>query len=256
MDLHCHLDLYRGPKKIVDEIARRNLVVFSVTTTPSAFRKTRLLSAHVPTIHTGIGLHPQIVADRFRELDQISKHIMEADFVGEIGLDGGPEYRGNWLQQIEVFTRSITEAERIGGKVLSIHSRRAANDVLKVLAEHAKESTPILHWFSGTLRELEDADQLGCWFSVGPAMLSGNKGRLLLKSMPKDRVLLETDGPFTQQGGQPYMPWDAERICPEIIAEVWREPLSSVKSRLAENLELLLKRMSANYPSKNPCHQC
>lgn len=47
-------------------------------------------------------------------------------------------------------------------------------------------------------RELERAVALGCWFSVGPAMLAAEKARGLARAMPKERVLTETDGPFAK----------------------------------------------------------
>ena len=50
---------------------------------------------------------------------------------------------------------------------------------------------------------------MGCWFSVGPAMLSGKKGRALAAEMPQNRALTETDGPFAQFDGQAARPWAA-----------------------------------------------
>jgi TatD DNase family protein len=60
---------------------------------------------------------------------------------------------------------------------MSIHSRRAAGAVLDRLEGHTGAGSPVLHWFSGTKRELERAMKLGCWFSVGPVMLQTEKGR-------------------------------------------------------------------------------
>src|SRR3546814_10842246 len=64
-----------------------------------------------------------------------------------------------------------------GGRVISLHSRRAAGEVLDAIESIRDAGTPILHWFSGTGRQLDRAIDLGCWFSVGPAMLRTEKGR-------------------------------------------------------------------------------
>jgi len=56
--------------------------------------------------------------------------------VGEIGLDGSPQYRKHWNRQTEVFVRALTAAERVGGRVVSIHSRRAANEFVSCLEQH------------------------------------------------------------------------------------------------------------------------
>lgn len=244
MDLHCHLDLYERPTEMVREVSRRGLVVFSVTTTPSAFARTREMSNEVASIYTGIGLHPQIVHQRFAERKQLYKLIDTADFVGEIGLDGGSEFKHSWGMQMEVFTEAVITADRFGGRILSVHSRRAAAQVIKVIETHGGASTPIMHWFSGTLRQLNQAIALGCWFSVGPAMLRGSKGRTLVKSMPKDRVVLETDGPFTMSDDRPYRPWDAGEICPIQIAEVWGLSEAAANKQLASNLRNLLPLMN------------
>lgn len=243
MDLHCHLDLYECPSVIIEEVSRRGIVVFSVTTTPSAFLKTKQISDGVPSIYTGVGLHPQIAHQRFAEREKLYELIETADFVGEIGLDGGPEYKQSWDKQLEIFTRAVITANRVGGRILSIHSRRAASQVMKIIEVHSGVSIPILHWFSGTMRELHEAIELGCWFSVGPAMLRGSKGRTLLKNMPRDRTVLETDGPFTTKDDRPYLPWDAEEICPAVIAEIWGISETEAKKQLASNLRDLLLLM-------------
>jgi TatD DNase family protein len=71
---------------------------------------------------------------------------------------------------------------------MTIHSRRAATQVLDALEAHKSAGTPILHWFSGTKRELDRAVSMGCWFSVGPGMIYGQKGRDIVKMIPRDRL--------------------------------------------------------------------
>jgi len=114
--------------------------------------------------------------------------------------------RGSFTLQETTFTRILQHCADAGGKVMSLHSRRAASGVLDALEAYPKAGTPILHWFSGTARELDRAVRLGCWFSVGPPMLASSKGRALAAAMPKERMLTETDSPFTQVRGAPLMP--------------------------------------------------
>lgn len=246
MDLHCHLDLYPSPAEVVQEIDRRNLTVFSVTTTPSAYLKTKALAEHSKSIFTGIGLHPQIVSQRFGELNQIERHIERADFVGEIGLDGGPEHKNSWDKQVTVFRKALELAETAGGKVLSIHSRRAAEPVITELLKGNGNNTPILHWFSGSKKQLNAAIEAGCWFSVGPAMLAGAKGRELLAKIPLDRVVLETDGPFTQKNNIPYKPWDALELCQPILCDIYEITAIEAEENLSRNLAIILEIMRKN----------
>jgi TatD DNase family protein len=119
--------------------------------------------------------------------------------------------------------------------VLSIHSRRAATPVLNHLEEAPDAGIAVLHWFSGTKRELARAVSLGCWFSVGPAMLTNGRERALVAQMPPDRVLTESDGPFTQIDGRPAFPWDVDGAV-RALSEVWNLELLGVQGRLDDNL--------------------
>jgi TatD DNase family protein len=220
IDFHCHLDLYPDPHAVVRECVARGLYVLSVTTTPSAWAGTAALARNAPRIRTALGLHPQIAHERKGELPLFERLLPEVRYVGETGLDGGPEYKRHWQDQVATFTRILELCEKVGGRILTVHSRRAARSVLDTLAAHPSAGLPILHWFSGTPPELTRAADLGCWFSIGPAMLAGEKGRALAARMPRDRVLTETDGPFAQLDGRTALPWDAEQAI-TLLAEVW-----------------------------------
>jgi TatD DNase family protein len=100
---------------------------------------------------------------------------------------------------------------------------------------------PVLHWFSGSLRDLDRGIRLGCWFSVGPAMLAAEKGRVLAARMPRDRVLTESDGPFAQLNGVALMPWDVGRAFHE-LGEIWSLSPDEVEQNIYRNLKSLLQR--------------
>ena len=80
---------------------------------------------------------------------------------------------------------------------------------------------------------------MGCWFSVGPAMLRGAKGRRILEELPTARVLPETDGPFAMNGSSPYMPWEAISIAPTVAA-TWNVTAEEVRQQFLNNLSHLL----------------
>jgi TatD DNase family protein len=105
--------------------------------------------------------------------------------------------------QLDVFHEVLEHCSRSGGKILTIHSRRAASEVLKCLRAYPSAGIPILHWFTGSHKELRDAIDFGCWFSIGPAMLSSAKSREQIAMMPHDRVLTESDGPSRNMKGIP-----------------------------------------------------
>ena len=239
IDFHCHLDLYPDPQSIARECVSRGLYVLSVTNTPSAWEGTRALQQDAPRLRTGLGLHPQLVESRRHEVSLFEKLISETNYVGEIGLDGGPKYKSSWINQQHVFRKILRVCSKAGGRVLSIHSKQAADAVLKELKAYPDAGTPVLHWFSGSERALEKAVDQGCWFSVGPTMLSGARGRRLLARMPPDRVLTETDGPFTQVERRALLPWEVSRALP-ILSELWELTADEVDRRLSSNLRRLV----------------
>jgi len=210
IDFHCHLDLYADPAAVRDECERRGLYVLSVTTAPSAWKKTAELAAHAKRVRTALGLHPQLALERMGELVQFDELLPAARYVGEIGLDGSPEFRSQWQSQCEIFDHILTRCSDAGGRVMSIHSRRASREVLDALEAHPNAGTAVLHWFSGSVRDLDRAVSLGCWFSVGPGMLTGQRGRSLVARMPRERVVTESDGPFAQIEGKSIMPWSVK----------------------------------------------
>ena len=186
-----------------------------------------------------VGLHPELAATRHREIDQLCALLPETNYVGEIGLDGSRAHQASLDLQSEVFQEVLGACESLGGRIMTIHSREAASLVLDHLEAHGKAGLPLLHWFSGTLTELQRAIEIGCWFSVGPAMLRSAKGRRLVSSMPIDRVLTETDGPLAYRGSKPLMPWNVNEA--EVaLGALWRLPIPTVKRQLSQNLRHLL----------------
>jgi TatD DNase family protein len=239
IDFHSHLDLFADPDLIAAEAQRRNVGVLSVTTTPSAWQGTSRLAEGKSVIRTALGLHPQLARERRRELAIFDRHLPDTNFVGEVGLDGSPEFKGSWADQEHVFKHVLQSCNAAGGKIVSVHSRRAARAVLDILEQHQSSGTFIMHWFSGSQKELIRASDLNCWFSVGPAMLSGAKGRALISQMPVGRVLLETDGPFAQTSGAPLKPWDIS-LAYSALGANWQINVDEVKRRIDRNERAIL----------------
>lgn len=235
IDLHCHLDLYPRPHEIVAQCRDRGVFVLSVTTTPAAFEGTSALVRDGDPIETALGLHPQLAGERHHEVALFDRLLPRAEWVGEIGLDGTPEHKASWPTQVRVFEHILRSCEAAGGRRMSIHSRAAASPVIDTLKRFPAAGAPVLHWFSGTHRELDAAIAIGCWFSVGPPMVLSKKGRSLVASMPRDRILTETDGPFVETQGRAARPWDVGLV-EAGIAELLSTSVSDVQRLLCDNL--------------------
>jgi len=239
IDFHCHLDLYPDAKNLLPKVAARNHFTLVVTTSPRAWQATSRVFDGFRNIKIALGMHPEIVKKKIVERTLLISWISETDFIGEIGLDGSMQNRRTIALQESIFEDALIESERCGGRILSIHSRNAASRVLDLVEKHCEKSVPVLHWFSGSVQETCRAVAMGCWFSVGPAMTRGAKGRRILQELPEDKVLPETDGPFTGNGSIPLMPWNAMDIA-GTIASIWNTTQERVRDQLKDNLAVLL----------------
>ena len=83
-----------------------------------------------------------------------------AMYVGEIGLDGAPEFKRHWQVQLAVFDHILGACRSAGGQIMSIRSRRSTAAVLDRHEAFRGAGTPILHWISGGRRELARATAL------------------------------------------------------------------------------------------------
>jgi TatD DNase family protein len=239
IDFHCHLDLYSDPIAVARRAQAEGIGVLSVTNTPSAWRGTSQLADGHSVIRTALGLHPQLAKERKFELELFDELLPQTGYVGEIGLDGSTAFRSGWQDQLDVLDHILSACQAAGGKHLSLHSRNAVPAVLELLSAFPRAGLPVLHWFSGSQKQLTDAQKLDCWFSIGPAMLTGAKGFGLVASMPRDRVLLETDGPFTNLRGLPLVPRDIASTLVK-LGEAWGISPSDARAQVRLNEEFAM----------------
>ncbi len=173
-------------------------------------------------VRAALGFHPQLVADYPNDVDQWARYVDQTPFIGEVGVDAGPRYYKSIDVQRDVFEHILKRCALSGPKILSIHSVSAVKVVLDYLERFLPmaEHSVVLHWFTGSASELRRASELGCHFSVNAQMISGERGKALLKQMPLERLLTETDGPFTECLGRPSSPADIHQTVHELAASL------------------------------------
>ncbi len=213
VDFHCHLDLYPDFEALVAESDRLGIFTLAVTTTPQAWARNNKLASSTKFVRAALGLHPQLVAERWSEIELWERLLDETRYVGEVGLDASPRYYASMDRQIEVFRRVLRACAKSGGKILSIHSVRSAPKVLDLIEEEVPEGRAklVFHWFTGSVADAKRAADIGCYFSINSQMLATDRGRALVTSLPIKRILTETDGPFTRRGAEAARPRDVEQ---------------------------------------------
>jgi len=233
VDTHCHLDLYPDYGAVLAEVESAGVCTIAMTNTPSVFRRCADLTRDARFIHVALGLHPQLAATREHELGLLDGLLPATRYIGEVGLDYATQSLTERAVQRRVFGIVLEQCALFGDKVLSVHSRRAAADVVAMIGT-GYPGTIILHWFSGRLSVLDRAVAQGCYFSANPAMLASGTGRRILAALPSERVLTETDGPFVIVKGRPARPPDIADVVAD-LASLWKVDTASAARRIQEN---------------------
>lgn len=241
VDFHCHLDLYPDHAAAVREADAAGVFTLAVTTTPRAWPRNHELAQRTKHVRAALGLHPQLVAERESEVDLWDQYLSQTRYIGEVGLDAGPRFFKSLDAQKRVFQHVLKRCAQAGDKIITVHSIRSAKAVL----DHIEADFPpgrgtiVLHWFTGTKSEAKRALDLGCFFSINGGMLNNEKHAPMVKSIPLDRVLTETDGPFTRTGDRPSQPVDVAAVV-EDFGRLHGLPAIDVARIVRDNLRTML----------------
>ena len=193
-DTHFHLDLQKDRFAAIREIEQQQIYTIAVTNLPDLYRK-ESVELRSKYIRFALGFHPELIHLYKKQIPMMWNLLPYARYIGEIGLDFvDTTYKED---QIAFFSELIEICRYDEDKILTIHSRRAVRQVLQIIGKDFRFK-PILHWFTGSKGELFDAIEAGFYISVNLSMMESRKFLTLLPLIPKHRLLLETDSPFTR----------------------------------------------------------
>lgn len=240
VDYHCHLDLYPNFENQFRDCTANRIATLAVTTTPQAWPRNKELAESSPMVRVALGIHPQLVSQFPNELSRFEQYLPETRYVGEVGLDAGPVYYKTYAEQRVIFETVLRLCAQAGGKILSVHCVRAAKDLLNLIETHIAGTTNhvVLHWFSGSLTETQRAVELGCYFSINSAMLAKPTALSLLARIPPQRLLTETDGPFTKNRDRPASPCDVRETTEKLATLTGLSP-EGAKNLICTNLSAI-----------------
>ena len=231
IDTHCHILDYNCPD-LLNQLKHKQITVHAVTTTLDEFKNIKKIVADHPNIHPSLGLFPLKVPDECDSLEEILEHIETTKFIGEIGLDY-TVLESERIKQREVLKLIVAKCDKIGNRVLSLHSRGSAEDTLNIIGKNFN-GTAIMHWFSGKPEFLKNCPD-NVFFSINTAMIKSRKGKEIIKAIKPSQVLTETDGPYVQINGQPTYPWDIKNV------------IQTLSLRWDKSIQETLKIVSDNY---------
>lgn len=193
IDTHIHLDLLDNFSNVIQYVENNKIYVIAMTNHPKVY-ETLINKIDSKFIRVALGMHPELVKESNFTL--FKKYVDTTKYIGEVGLDFSKKNEANLQKQIKIFTDILCVSKH---KILSIHSRKAETEVLNCIENNFdKDSSYILHWYTGGEKDLLRAINLGCYFSININMVKSKKFLENAHLIPKEKILVETDAPFSQ----------------------------------------------------------
>lgn len=251
IDSHCHLDSldYEHRHKDVDEVieaakARGVGHFISICTTLGRFAAMKQLTAHRSEVSLSCGVHPLNVTDEPFDYAKLLELAQDENVVaiGETGLDYHYTPETQALQR-ELFAQHI-EAAKALKKPLVIHTRSAREDTMAMLeAGKADECGGVLHCFTEDWAMAKRALDLGFYISISGIITFRNAEELrdVVRKVPLDRLLVETDSPYLAPipyRGKPNQPAYVRETCDYLatLKGVSSAELAKITTQNVQNL--------------------
>lgn len=195
IDFHVHIDYYKDYYEKYNYYNNKHIYTLFVTNLPETYGKCIASFKESKYVKFALGYNPQFTnIGRFNK-NVFDKYFNSTKYIGEVGLDFSKDFVAHKSKQIEVFEYIANKSSQ-KNKILSIHSRNAEEEVINVLKNN-KIRFAVFHWYTGKLENIKEITNMGYYFSLNNKMLKSEKGISIIKKIPIDRILIETDGPFT-----------------------------------------------------------
>jgi TatD DNase family protein len=167
----------------------------------STFAATHALATTNPDIWCTVGVHPHEARDHLDVTPDALVALAQRPRVvgiGECGLDF--HYDLSPRDQQEAVFRIHIEAARSTGLPLVVHTREADRRMAAILSEEMAHGPFrfLMHCYTSGRELAEQAEEMGAWFSVSgiATFKAAEDVRALVRAMPADRIIVETDCPY------------------------------------------------------------
>ncbi len=253
VDSHCHLDRlglepFDSKFSRLLESARVAGVgqILCVSIDLESYPEMLALVEGVPGISISVGVHPN---DKERkeptpdELQTLANHPQNVA-IGETGLDYFRS-EGDLEWQRDRFRNHISAAKSCK-KPLIIHTRAAKADTLRIMQEEeAGEAGGVMHCFTEDWKMAEKALDMGFYISFSGIITFNSAAELreVVKKVPNDRILIETDAPYlapVPHRGKSNLPEYVAHVA-ECVAELKGTSIQSIISATSDNYFRLFK---------------
>lgn len=202
IDTHTHINYL---EKITEEESIKNALENGVekiivpAASPKDIDEVYELIQKYENVYGMLGVHPEDAVNWEDSLsDKIKKYSSNPKIIaiGEIGLDYYWDKK-HIEEQKDIFIKQVKLANELNLPI-SVHDRDAHKDTFDILKEYNKTSKVVLHCFSGSVEFSRECLKEGWYIALGGVVTfnSAHKMKDVAKSVPLDRLLLETDAPY------------------------------------------------------------
>ncbi|RMG30627.1 MAG: TatD family deoxyribonuclease [Methanobacteriota archaeon] len=248
VDIHCHIP--RSP--FLHEIEKwiekwKALDVVAVGCMAMNLHQSKinleLVSRH-PILLAGVGIHPWKVKRKFsdKEFEELYVLVKKSDIVGEIGLDYRFVKDQHRFPLQREFMARVLRLISESKKPASIHCVGAERDMYDLIVSSEVDPTLLsFHWYSGSIEYLSKFSEMGCYFSLNPAIAKSSGHQQVLEQVPPKQWLTESDGNVKYDGilGEPTL---ISSIVLPYISEKTQMELDELKKLVYENFKHFLRR--------------
>jgi TatD DNase family protein len=239
IDVHCHLeqpDYDKDREQVIEKCKQQLKAIITCCAHPKDFDLTlSLVEKYKGFVFATISIHPEYIKEITESeidgfLEKIRKNKDKIVGIGETGLDFLIEEQEWREKQKELFIKFISLGKELN-KPLVIHARGAFAEAIEILETYNAEKV-LMHFFSA--KELLDKVKKNDWFiSVNTMLLTSKKIKKIVRDMPLERLMLETDSPWLGFGkrNEPT----SVKLVAEKIAEIKKISLEEVYKITTQN---------------------
>ncbi len=199
-DAHAHLASAEFTADLPEVLARAEAAgvrgILAVGETLEEAERTLTLAARHPLVKPAAGLYPTILDREAAEavLAFIRTHADRLVALGEVGLDHWVvKDEAGWKVQEEILGKFVALSNELE-LPLNVHSRSAGRHSIAFLKERGARRV-LLHAFDGKAGAAVEGVRAGYFFSIPPSVVRSPQKQKLVRHLPLDCLLLETDSP-------------------------------------------------------------
>lgn len=250
IDVHTHLEMIETNTEDILSQARDQKVNHMITIGchPNDFDKVCAISEkYAPQVAATVGVHPHESKIFDSSIETKMRELAKRPYVvglGEMGLDYYYNHSDQNVQK-EVFEKQIQMAIELDLPI-EIHTRDAEADTMDILKKYKGKVRGLFHCFTGTQTLADFGLDLGFYISIsGVVTFKNSEGlRNIVKTIPLDRLFVETDAPFLapvpmrgKKNEPAYVVHTAEKI-----AELKNVSLDDLSAQLKKNVNTLFTK--------------